>query len=223
MSEAGLRPISKKSLREEAYLRLREAIIKGSLAPGQQLGEPQLASEFQTSRSPIREALGRLEQEGFVTRKPNGRLYVAPLDEDELRHLYEIRANLEGLAAELAIPCLTAKDLERLELQLHCMQKHAAKKDIDLSLEYGEAFHGLILEASGNPPLIEIVVGLRLRIRRFRRVIGSTRSSDVRIAEHQAILDALRNFDGPAARKAMENHIRGSAAIAMRGDEQATS
>jgi DNA-binding GntR family transcriptional regulator len=221
MSEAGLRPLSKKSLRDEAYYGLRQAIISGSIPPGEQLSEPQLASQFQISRSPIREALGRLEQEGFAIRHSNGRISVAPLDETELEQLYIVRANLEGLAARLAASRLDPSDFEEMEEHLRLMRERAEKGDLDGSLERGEAFHDVILRACENPPLVELISTLRLRISRFRTVIASARNQQVRVAEHWHVLEALRDRKGHGAQKAMERHIMQSAEIivrAMRSD-----
>lgn len=213
---AGLRPISKRSLKDEAYAELRQAIISGSLSPGAQLSEQQLAAQFQISRSPIREALGRLEQEGFAIRHGNGRIYVAPLDEMELEQLYIVRANLEGLAARLAASRLENVDLGKMEDDLRAMEKRAEAGDVDGSLRCGESFHDVILATCGNAPLVELISGLRLKISRFRTVIASARNQHVRVAEHNKVLDALRARDGEGAQRAMENHIMQSADVIVR-------
>jgi DNA-binding GntR family transcriptional regulator len=211
MIEAALRPIPKKSLREEAYEKLRRAIVEGAIRPQEQLSEPQLAEKFQTSRSPIREALGRLEQEGFVLRRPNGRLHVAPLDIEELEQLYALRANVEGLATRLAAPRLSTIDLDAMAQKIRSMEESAAKGDIVGSLESGAQFHDAILRRCGNRPLTDVVEGVRLRIDRFRAFIASARNQDVRVAEHWRIYEALYSRKPKAAERAMIAHIEQSA------------
>ncbi|MEQ8196141.1 MAG: GntR family transcriptional regulator [Rhodospirillales bacterium] len=214
--QAALQPIPKKSLREEAYDELRKAIVSGGLRPGHQLSEPQLAAQFEISRSPIREALGRLELEGFAIRRPNGRVYVAPLDIAELEQLYAVRATVEGLATRLAAPRLTTADLEKMAADLEKMEALAESGDIDGSLTRGAEFHDVILGVCANEPLVEIIAGLRRRISRYRTMIASTRNQQIRIAEHQDILDALYARDATAAEAAMIRHIEESADIILK-------
>jgi DNA-binding GntR family transcriptional regulator len=215
-NQATLRPIPKKSLRDEAYDELRRGIVSGGLRPGQQLSELQLAAQFQISRSPIREALGRLELEGFAIRRPNGRVYVAPLDIAELEQLYAVRATVEGLATRLAAPRLTTDDLDEMTADLQEMEALAERGDIDGSLTRGAEFHDVILGACANEPLVEIIAGLRLRISRYRTMIATTRNQQIRIAEHRDILDALYARDAKGAEAAMIRHIEESADIILK-------
>lgn len=214
---ASLRPIPKKALRHEAYEALKRAIVEGTIEPGAQLSEPQLAERFEVSRSPVREALGRLEQEGFALRQPNGRLQVAPLDIEELEQLYVLRANVEGLATRLAAAHLSTSDLERMADTLKRMEKAATAGDIEVSLGEGGRFHDSILDHCGNKPLMEVVLNVRLRIDRFRKIIASQRDQTVRIAEHWRIYQALYERDAEAAGKAMTEHIGHSAEAVLTG------
>lgn len=216
MTEATLRPISKKPLRDEAYEKLRGSIVDGTLRPDEQLSEPQLAEKFRISRSPIREALGRLEQEGFAMRRANGRLYVAALDIEELEQLYVLRATVEGLATRLAAPLLNTADLNAMAERIRKMEERAARGDIAGSLKSGAAFHDVILASCGNKPLIEVVESVRLRIDRFRAVIASARNQDVRVAEHWRIHEALYDRKPKAAEKAMISHIERSASSVLK-------
>ncbi|MEX2449797.1 MAG: GntR family transcriptional regulator [Rhodospirillales bacterium] len=215
-TQATLRPIPKKSLRDEAYDELRRGIVSGGLRPGQQLSELQLAAQFQISRSPIREALGRLELEGFAIRRPNGRVYVAPLDIAELEQLYAVRATVEGLATRLAAPRLTTDDLDEMTADLQKMGALAERGDIEGSLARGAEFHDVILGACANEPLVEIIAGLRLRISRYRTMIAATRNQQIRIAEHQDILNALYARNAKGAEAAMIRHIEESADIILK-------
>lgn len=208
---------SQGSLREVVYVRLRTALLEGELQPGEALSEVALAQRFSTSRSPIRDALGRLEQEGYVVRKPNGRGVVAPLDTKELCDLYQVRAAVEGLAAGLAVPHLTGLALDELARHLDRMRACSLAGDIDASLEAGARFHDVVCRHCPNLPLREIVESVRTRIKRYRQVIAGLRDRDVRIGEHVAILRALEQRDAAAAEKAMREHVLRSAATLMAG------
>ena len=111
----------KVSLADEAYERIRDAIINGDIGPGQKMSEPELALQFRTSRSPIREALLKLEHEGFLDRASSGQVRVMPLDVSQFEQLYVIRANVEGLAVRLATPRLRTVDLEEMESRVQDM------------------------------------------------------------------------------------------------------
>ena len=202
---------ARRPLRDSVYSQLRRAILDGEFAPGRDLSEIGLARQFETSRSPIREALGRLEQEGHVLRKPNGRIIVAPLDAEELWHLYEVRASVEGLAARLAAPRLTGLALDDLAAHLDRMRECSLAGDISGSLEAGGLFHDVILDHCSNGPLREIVEAVRARIRRYRPVIASTRNQDARTREHAEILNALLRRDADGAEAAMKLHVLRSA------------
>jgi DNA-binding GntR family transcriptional regulator len=198
-------------LRDSVYSQLREAILEGEFEPGRELSEVGLAQRFETSRSPIREALGRLEQEGHVLRKANGRAIVAPLDAEELSNLYEVRAWVEGLAARLAAPRLTGLALDQMSAHLDRMRACGLAGDIPGSLEAGGNFHDVVLDHCANDPLREIVERLRAHIKRYRRVIASNRHQNARASEHAEILDALVRRDADGAEAAMKRHILRSA------------
>lgn len=202
----------RKSLREHAYDVLKAAILDGTFAPGSQLTEPQLASQFQSSRSPIRDALGRLEQQGFVMRKSNGRIIVAPLDMEELEQLYIVRATVEGLATRLAAWHLTSTELEEMAEEIRMMSEASQRGDIERSLLHGSRFHSAILDACKNRPLIEIILDIRSRIERFRTYIASMRQPNTRVDEHRKILNALFDRNPELAEHEMIQHIRLSSA-----------
>lgn len=199
------------SLREIVYALMRTAVLDGQLQPGAPLSEIALAQRFNTSRSPVREALGRLEQEGYVLRKPNGRAIVAPLDTEELWNLYQVRAALEGLAARLATPHLTGLALDEMAGHLERMREHSVAGDIDASLAAGGRFHDVVSRHCANQPLREMVESVRERIKRYRRLIASLRDRDLRIGEHAAILKAFEKRDAGTAEAAMREHILRSA------------
>lgn len=204
----------KQSLSEEAYAEIRRALLRGNLEPGQRLSEPELALKFKTSRSPIREALMRLEHEGFVERLANGRLRVATLDINDLEQLYVVRANVEGLAARLATPLLRTVDLERMGESVEEMERCVKKRNAAGAIATGQEFHDVIIRECGNQALVEVLEGLRTRINRFRAVVASFKDYDPdRVAEHRRILKALYQRNAEQAEAEMIRHVERSATV----------
>lgn len=197
----------------EAYSEIRQALIKGTFQPGQRLSEPELALRFKTSRSPIREALVRLEHEGFVERTASGRVSVKGLDIPDLEQLYVLRATVEGLAARLATPHLRTVDLETMGRSLDDMERFVKKGDAAGAIAAGQDFHDVINRECGNEPLVEILASLRARISRFRAVVALFGDYDAeRVAEHRRILKAFYQRNPEQAEIEMIRHVNRSAA-----------
>ena len=195
-------------LQEKATSELRQAIILGTVRPGEKLSEPELAQHFKTSRSPIREALVQLEQEGFVERSSTGRVAVRALNIEEAEQLFTVRATLEGLATRLAVENLTRKDTQRLKSNIDGMQQAGRQRDFEQALALGADFHRIIIEACCNKPLQDCLVGFRARTSRYRHIVASLEEfSEQRINEHNAILAALLTQSPQTAEQAMINHI----------------
>jgi DNA-binding GntR family transcriptional regulator len=201
---------AKSSLSEDTYLAIRQALIDGSFKPGQRLSEPELALRFRTSRSPIREALLRLEHDGFLERTQNGQVRAKPLDVSDFEALYVVRANAEGLAVRLATPRLRTIDLEEMGLRLDELEKRARKGDHDGAVAAGQGFHDVITRECGNPLLVEILGGLRARISRFRILIGSPEYEKEKIVEYRRILKALYQRSPEQAEAEMIRHVNRS-------------
>lgn len=204
----------KQSLSEEAYSEIRRALLRGELEPGQRLSEPELALKFKTSRSPVREALMRLEHEGFIERLPNGRLRVATLDIRDLEQLYVVRASVEGLAARLATPLLRTVDLEHMGSSVEEMERCVKKRNAAGAIAAGQQFHDVITRECGNQPLVDVLEGLRARISRFRAVVASFDDYDPdRVNEHRRILKAFYQRNAEQAEAEMIRHVQRSAAV----------
>lgn len=210
-------PVAKQSLSEEAYAEIRQALVNGVFQPEQRLSEPELALRFKTSRSPIREALGRLEHEGFVERMPSGRMRVAALDIGYLEQLYVVRANLEGLAARLATPLLRTIDLEAMSKSVDDMERSVKKGNARGAIEAGQEFHDVIMRECGNQPLVDVLTGLRTRTSRFRVIVASLGDYDPeRVVEHRRILKAFYQRDPEQAQSELVRHVSRSAAVLIR-------
>ena len=218
-----LKPIPRRQLSVQAYEAIKTAILDGSLPPELVVSEPQLAERLMISRSPIRDAVGRLEMEGFLARTESGRLKVASLNVNELEQLYVLRASIEGLATRLATFHLTLAHLEEMAQAIERMRIYGERGEMQESLKAGARFHELIHANCGNRPLLEAIDMVKTRIVRFRRLIASTRDHEMRISEHLNIHKAFLARDPGAAERAMVEHVESSARAvigAFRTDER---
>jgi DNA-binding GntR family transcriptional regulator len=207
-------PSARQSLAEGTYTRIRRALVEGGFEPGQKLSEPELALKFSTSRSPVREALVRLELEGFVARQPNGRLTVRALDVSDLRQLYVVRSRMEGLAARLATPLLRTVDLEHMGRRVDEMEQCVRKGNAEGALVAGQEFHDVLIRECANQALVDVLAGLRARISRYRAVVASLGDYDKeRVTEHRRILKALYQRDAEAAELEVIRHVERSAGV----------
>lgn len=197
---------SYKPLREIVFETLREAIINGVLEPGERLMEIQLAEEMGVSRTPVREAIRKLELENFVVMIPRKGAYVAGVSHKDIADVFEIRSALEGLAAGLAAERATEEEIEEMKKILLTHDRD------DMSLEdivsTDTDFHALVYKASRNERLIQILENLREQIQRFRATSLSVpgRLKDA-ITEHQAIVEAIARQDGEEAQALATAHI----------------
>lgn len=195
-------------LRELVFEALREAIVKGDLAPGERLMEVQLAEELGVSRTPVREAIRRLELEGYAVMVPRKGAYVASLSAKDVADVFEIRTALEGLAAELATERITEEELEELERRLHFVARRVEEGDLSRLVEADTEFHDLLYRASRNQRLVQIIGNLREQIQRLRAASLATpgRMQEM-LAEHKQIVEAVARRNGALARRLAEQHI----------------
>lgn len=195
------------SARDVAYEQLRDWITLGPLEPGEVILDTEIADLLGMSRTPVREAILRLAQDGLVETFPGRQTRVAPLRFDRAPHVFSIGGALDALAAEQATPRLTAGDFRRLDEALALMTQPEAPRDLQA---LDERFHGIYYEAADNPPLREMLRGVTLELRRFDR--AGFRDPAIMTAaneEHRAILAAFRDRDpAAAANVARENWSR---------------
>lgn len=185
---------------------LRDRIIRHELAPGIRLNETELATSLSVSRTPLREALRMLLAEGLVTQLPTGGMVVAPLDAEDMRELYVVRAALEGVVAREACARLTDTELADLDAIIDQMERlldYPAEM-----LRLGQQFHAILLAASGNRRCDQLLRQLRGHLNRYQTVTSLNQSRrHEAYAEHRAILDALRARDADAAETRMRAHV----------------
>lgn len=197
-----------KPLRDLVFAAMREAILSGKLKPGERLMEVQLAEEMGVSRTPVREAIRKLELEGLVVMVPRKGAYVAGLTLKDVAEVFEIRSSLEGLAAALAADRITDEEVEALDNILKEISEAVAKGDIDKVIKKDGEFHQILFSASRNSRLAQMINNLKEQIDRFR---VQSFSNPVRLksvlSEHKEILDAIKQGDIENAEKLAKEHI----------------
>lgn len=197
-----------KPLRDLVFEQLREAILVGLLRPGERLMEIQLAEQMGVSRTPVREALRKLELEGLVVMVPRKGAYVADLSVKDIAEVFEIRAALEGLAASLAALRATQEELDQLERHLHQIAECLATGRIQEGIQADVAFHDALFSAARNGRLKQLGANLREQVMRFRvRTMSQPARMRVAIEEHRAIVEAIAARDPELARQRAEEHI----------------
>jgi len=197
-----------KPLREIVFETLREAIINATLKPGERLMEIQLAEEMGVSRTPVREAIRKLELEGFVVMVPRKGAYVADISTKDIADVFEIRAALEGLAAGLAAERITEEELEQLERILVKIGECIKNNDLEKLIEVDTEFHDTLFKASRNERLVQIVSNLREQIQRFRTASLSTPGRmKYALEEHKKIVEAVSERNVELAQALAREHI----------------
>jgi DNA-binding GntR family transcriptional regulator len=208
------------AFRDTAYKTLRDAIVHGELAPGAQIPEEGLAETLGVSRTPLREAVNRLQAEGLVRRAPNRRLFVTPVSAEEARSVFAVRLALEDLALTEAAAALTSDILEELRLSLERMEKAEKTRREDVA-EGGRSFHDILYHAAGNAINEDILRRLQVKVDRYRYIAtgGGSRRQRQAVDEHLAVYQALRTGDVESARRALRVHLDGARQAAVRGLE----
>jgi DNA-binding GntR family transcriptional regulator len=205
-----LKSLSKASLADRAYAALLDAIVGGELEPGRRLRDIELAEQLGVSRTPVREALRRLEDEGLVETERNAYTRVAPVRPDRIADAFPVVASLHGLATRLGVPALSKADLERME-RFDVERTHALRRgDVLAAIAADDRFHGVLLTASRNAEIERLLARLMPHIRRLDLLHFEALTHDGQAAgDHAAILDACRNGDAwEAARLVEANFLR---------------
>lgn len=196
-----------KPLREIVFESMREAILSGVLEPGERLMEIQLAEEMGVSRTPVREAIRKLELENFVVMIPRKGAYVAGVSSKDVADVFEIRSALEGLAAGLAAERITEDELEQMERVLF-YRANEGEMDLEQIVKSDTDFHALVYSASRNERLIQILANLREQIQRFRATsLAVPGRNKLALEEHRMIVEALRRHDSEEAQALAMAHI----------------
>ena len=197
-----------KPLRDIVFENLRNAILEGDLKAGKRLMEVQLAEQLGVSRTPIREAIRKLELEGLVVMLPRKGAYVANMSFKDLIDVLEIRANLEGLAAYLAAERRRDEDINDLERLAKEFEKSVRETDIDNVLKKDIEFHEKIFLMANNKKLYQLITSLWEQVHRFRVTYVSNYDASLSLVdEHNKILEAIKSGDCELAKKYATEHI----------------
>lgn len=195
-------------LRDVVFNTLREAILKGDFVACERLMEKQLAEKLGVSRTPIREAIRKLELEGLVIMVPRKGAEVARVTEKDISDVLEVRATLEALAVKLASKKMSKDDLDLLKEVSEEFKRAASKKDFATIIEKDVEFHDIIFRASDNEKLISIINNLREQIYRFRvEYIYKTESFEELVKEHDLIVALISDKKGKEAADVALRHI----------------
>lgn len=191
---------------QNAYERLFDEIRSGTLRPGARLTETEIADRLAISRTPVREAIRRLEADGLVDHKPRTGAVVRSLDYPEIMELYEMRTVLEGTAARLAARAASPVELE--ELQAINEEMAAARNDSATLVRLNRQFHTRLLDAARNRFLLQSMASVEMTL----MILGpssmeSPERAQQALDEHRALLEALFARDGAAAENAMREHM----------------
>ncbi len=199
-------------LRDVVFNTLREAILRGDLQPGERLMELQLASQLGVSRTPIREAIRMLEQEGLAVTMPRKGAEVAKMTLKGMEDVLEIRGALDELASQLACERITEEQLERLDTRKKEFEKSLQSGDVKLIAEADVNFHDVIYEATGNPKLVNLLNNLREQIYRYRvEYIKDAKNHPILIKEHEAIYQSLLGRNKEDAVMSIREHVENQA------------
>lgn len=199
-------------LRDVVFNTLREAILKGELKPGERLMELQLAARLGVSRTPIREAIRMLEQEGLAVTIPRRGAEVARMTEKDMEDVLQVRGALDELAVKLAAESITSEQLKMLERAGADFERSLATNDVREIAQADVAFHDAIYQATGNCRLVNLLNNLREQLYRYRVEYLKDSSSYPRLLkEHRDIVDSLRRKDKSAAAEIMLDHVKNQA------------
>lgn len=192
---------------EGVYRHLRRELLAGELKPGQWLREQELAESLDVSRTPVREAVRQLAQEGLLVIEANRGVRVRGLSLAEAIATYEVRDRLESMAARLAARNVDEEARAELQHQLSIMSL-VATDDFAEHIRADEEFHALVARQSGNPVLEEIIQRLGERVMRVKILTRDVNTSAFARAQHAEIVAAITSGDADNAAKAMSEHIR---------------
>ena len=195
-------------LRDVVFNTLRQAILRGELKPGERLMEIQLANKLGVSRTPIREALRKLELEGLVNMVPRKGAEVADITEKSLRDVLEVRKALEELSVQLACEKITEEEIEELKRVAERFKDTLDDQDVTKIAEADVAFHDVIYTATDNQKLILLLNNLREQMYRYRlEYLKDTQSHDRLVEEHQKIVNAIIEKNKEEAVRLIQEHI----------------
>jgi DNA-binding GntR family transcriptional regulator len=210
----------RKSLGQHVFEHLKEAIIRGEMAPGDRLVEARLANALDISRTPVREAMHKLEREGLLRKLPKGGFAVVNLTREEIEETFGIRCVLESYAARLAAANYREEELLPLDEKIQEFQQCLEKGLLDDLPRINTQFHNLFYSLSKSPRLIKMINDLTDQIYRFRKILlkkGTWAETSNR--DHRRMLEAIRKRDLNQVERVVKEHIARGQRIILRALE----
>lgn len=195
-------------LRDVVFNTLRQAILTGELKPGERLMEIHLANKLGVSRTPIREAIRKLELEGLVTMIPRRGAEVAQITEKSMNDVLEVRQAMDALCVELACDRITEEELGELKKACETFEQAVRTKDVKKIAQADVALHDIIVQATGNQRLIQLVNNLSEQMYRYRfEYIKDISQHERLVEEHRVIYESIVKKDKETASEAARVHI----------------
>jgi len=200
--------VPRRLLRDDAYAALRDAILDGTLEPGERLREVELCAWLGLSRTPIRAALAQLEEDGLVETAPQRFTRVAPLDRVEARDAFELVATVQSLATRLAVPSLTADDFATMREANERFAAALTAGDVDGAIHADDDFHDVFVRASGNGEIPRVLARLVPRLRRLERLQFGSLAGRRSVKQHEGIVASAARGDAEGAAAAVLENWR---------------
>ena len=198
----------RKPLGQHVFDNLKQAIVRGNIAPGEWLVESHIAEMLGISRTPVREAIHKLERERLIERQPRGGFTVLGLNRDDIEETFGIRSVLEGYAARLATIKHQPKELGVLEKKIREFQQCLDQGRMDALPEINTEFHDSLYDLSKSPRLIHMINGLRDQIYRYRQMIlKDEHLANVSNGDHIQMLKFMRKRDAEKVESLVREHI----------------
>jgi DNA-binding GntR family transcriptional regulator len=209
-----------KPVRQLVYETLRQAICDGGFAPGTRLVEEELAEQLKVSRTPIREALRRLESEGLITHTHCKGATVLGFSRDDVIELYSIREALEALAIHYTIQHITRDEINQLKAIVDKMRANLGSKDVSAHFEWNQKFNDLLIETCKMPRLTRLINTYREHLHHFRyAAMGKHEGRMVEaFREHEQILHAIMVKDSVKAESLVRQHLQAAKRAYTSGD-----
>ncbi len=186
-------------LRDDVYVRLRDAIVDGTLQPGEQLRDGELSAWLGVSRTPVREALLRLQQTGLVVARPGRSTSVAALDARAIRDAQAVVATMHELAVRLAVPQMTEQDLDRMRAANEVFAAALRRGDVDTALAADDEFHAVPVTCAANEALRSVLEQFTPALRRLERLRFSSLSGRRSVNLHERLVERCAAGDVPGA------------------------
>ena len=201
-------------LRDVVFNTLREAILRGDLVAGERLMELQLAAKLGVSRTPIREAIRMLEQEGLAITIPRKGAIVAGMTEKDMQDVLEIREALEELSVQVACDKITDEEIAKLQKNMKNFEHSLKSGDLKKMAQADVEFHDVIYQATDNPKLINMLNNLREQMYRYRvEYLKNPQNHEQLLKEHEAIYRGIVEKDKDAVTEMIRRHIRNQVAV----------